>query len=268
MQFHQLSLLSIFSILVTSTIGRQWIETGSSSNSMRNSVQMDRSGIKEPLSACEEAVYSCCSTKWSTFQQSARCFELNNCPGINFIANPCFRLSSVINRIWSNWQTKRCAKNDLIVVEKGAQTKKWKSMAFNQTRLGQLGHVFQKEKIQACFWSLKAILGHFCPFIRPSQRGRPPHWVKDHTFPLLFVHLTLVKYFLLWYSYNFMRNRTCCWCPGPIFHSLVLMKSHQTRMQGSRIRSHQKKMKIESKIGLVWVVDVAGVVCPRSAVVL
>ena len=97
MKFHQLSLLSIFSILVTSTIGRPRIETGC--NSMRNSVQMDRSGMKEPLSACEEAVYSCCSTKWSTFQQSARCFELNNCPGINFIANPCFRLSSVINRI-------------------------------------------------------------------------------------------------------------------------------------------------------------------------
>ena len=37
--------------------------------------------------------------KTKTFLQSARCFELNNCPGINFIANPCFRLSAVINRI-------------------------------------------------------------------------------------------------------------------------------------------------------------------------
>lgn len=69
------------------------------SNSISSSLQTDTSSTKAPLSACEEAIYSCCSTRWSTFQQSARCFELNNCPGINFIANPCFRLPEVIKRI-------------------------------------------------------------------------------------------------------------------------------------------------------------------------
>merc|ERR1712179_824141 len=64
-----------------------------------NILQTDRSSTKRPLSSCEEAIFSCCSDQWSTFLQSARCFELNNCPGINFIANPCFRLSAVINRI-------------------------------------------------------------------------------------------------------------------------------------------------------------------------
>merc|ERR1712029_1320560 len=54
---------------------------------------------KEPLTACEEAIYSCCSSPKSTFLQSARCFELNSCPGINFIENPCLFLSSVLNRI-------------------------------------------------------------------------------------------------------------------------------------------------------------------------
>merc|ERR1712038_1493686 len=96
MQFRQFSILSIFSVLVTLTIGRPRIEN---SNSMRNGLQTDRSSTKKPLSACEEAIYSCCSNQWSTFLKSARCFELNNCPGINFIANPCFRLPSVINRI-------------------------------------------------------------------------------------------------------------------------------------------------------------------------
>ena len=104
----QFSVLSIFSVLVTSTIGRPRIESSNSmrnviSNSMSmsnsNSLQTDTSSTKKPLSACEEAIYSCCSDQWSTFLKSARCFELNNCPGINFIANPCFRLSSVINGI-------------------------------------------------------------------------------------------------------------------------------------------------------------------------
>merc|ERR1711879_374284 len=54
---------------------------------------------KEPLTACEEAIYSCCSSPKSTFLQSARCFELNSCPGINFIENPCLFLSSVLSRI-------------------------------------------------------------------------------------------------------------------------------------------------------------------------
>jgi len=108
MQFRQFSVLSIFSVLVTSTFGRPSIESSNSmqnviSNSMSNinSLQTDRSSTKRPLSSCEEAIFSCCSDQWSTFLQSARCFELNNCPGINFIANPCFRLSAVINRIWS-----------------------------------------------------------------------------------------------------------------------------------------------------------------------
>merc|ERR1712183_211804 len=106
MQFRQFSVLSIFSVLVTSTFGRPSIESSNSmqnviSNSMNNvnSLQTDRSSTKRPLSSCEEAIFSCCSDQWSTFLQSARCFELNNCPGINFIANPCFRLSAVINRI-------------------------------------------------------------------------------------------------------------------------------------------------------------------------
>ena len=105
MQFLQFSVLSISSILITLTIGRPRIETSNSNSiSMSNTLQMSASSTKAPLSTCEEAVYSCCSSQWSTFQQSARCFELNNCPGINFIANPCLRLSSVINRIWSEWQ--------------------------------------------------------------------------------------------------------------------------------------------------------------------
>ena len=60
---------------------------------------METSTKKRPLSACEEAIFSCCSSSKSNFVQSARCFEINNCPGINFITNPCLRLSSVINRI-------------------------------------------------------------------------------------------------------------------------------------------------------------------------
>ena len=123
MQFLNVSVLSIFSILFTLTIGRPRIETinssnsisnskssgnsmsssrsksNSMSNSISNSLQVDASITKKPLSACEEAVASCCSSQWSTFQQTARCFELNNCPGINFIANPCFKLPEVINRI-------------------------------------------------------------------------------------------------------------------------------------------------------------------------
>merc|ERR1712130_716652 len=98
----QFRVLSFFSVLITSTIGRPRIESSNSnSNSMSNinSDQTDRSSTKRPLSACEEAIYSCCSSQWSTFLQSGRCFELNNCPGINFIVNPCFRLPSVINRI-------------------------------------------------------------------------------------------------------------------------------------------------------------------------
>merc|ERR1712088_1089639 len=98
MQFRQFSVLSIFSVLVTLTIGRPRIVINNSM-SMSNGLQTDRSSTKKPLSACEEAIYSCCSDQWSTFLKSARCFELNNCPGINFIANPCFRLPSVINRI-------------------------------------------------------------------------------------------------------------------------------------------------------------------------
>ena len=104
MQFRQFSVLSIFSVLVTLTIGRPRIESSNSmrnvmNNSMSNGLQTDRRSTKKPLSACEEAIYSCCSDQWSTFLKSARCFELNNCPGINFIANPCFRLPWVINRI-------------------------------------------------------------------------------------------------------------------------------------------------------------------------
>merc|ERR1712130_157598 len=104
----QFRVLSIFSVLLTSTIGRPRIESSNSnSNSISNSMsninsnsdQTDRSSTKRPLSACEEAIYSCCSSQWSTFLQSGRCFEPNNCPGINFIVNPCFRLPSVINRI-------------------------------------------------------------------------------------------------------------------------------------------------------------------------
>merc|ERR1711963_318116 len=92
----QFRFLSIFSLLVTSTIGRPRIEPSSSNSiSNSNSVEADMSSTKRPLSACEEAIYSCCSSQWSTFLQSARCFELNNCPGINFISNPCFRLPSV-----------------------------------------------------------------------------------------------------------------------------------------------------------------------------
>merc|ERR1711971_46895 len=117
MQFLNVSVLSIFSILFTLTIGRPRIETinnskssgnsmsssrsksNSMSNSISNSLQVDASITKKPLSACEEAVASCCSSQWSAFQQTARCFELNNCPGINFIANPCFKLPEIINRI-------------------------------------------------------------------------------------------------------------------------------------------------------------------------
>merc|ERR1711971_1157875 len=96
MQFLNVSVLSIFSILFTLTIGRPRIETISSnsisnskssgnsmsssrsksnsmSNSISNSLQVDASITKKPLSACEEAVASCCSSQWSAFQQTARC---------------------------------------------------------------------------------------------------------------------------------------------------------------------------------------------------
>merc|ERR1712038_1032569 len=84
MQFRQFSVLSIFSVLVTLTIGRPRIESSNSmrnvinssmsmSNSNSNSLQTDTSSTKKPLSACEEAIYSCCSDQWSTFLKSARC---------------------------------------------------------------------------------------------------------------------------------------------------------------------------------------------------
>ena len=81
MQYKQLSTFSILAILISCTCGRPRLE---------------------PLTACEEAIYSCCSSPKSTFLQSARCFELNSCPGINFIENPCLFLSSVLNRMWPN----------------------------------------------------------------------------------------------------------------------------------------------------------------------
>ena len=41
------------------------------------------------LSQCERAILSCCASSQSTFVRSARCFELNSCPGLNFVPNPC-----------------------------------------------------------------------------------------------------------------------------------------------------------------------------------
>merc|ERR1711872_328409 len=82
---------SILAILISYTCGRPRLETGNTNVEVLIE--------KEPLTACEEAIYSCCSSPKSTFLQSARCFELNSCPGINFIENPCLFLSSVLNRI-------------------------------------------------------------------------------------------------------------------------------------------------------------------------
>ena len=89
--------------------------TNSNSNTNTNSLQMDANGTKKPLSVCEEAVASCCSTQWSTFGETARCFELNNCPGINFESNICFKLPEVIKRIWFVCQTKMCVINQYTV---------------------------------------------------------------------------------------------------------------------------------------------------------
>ena len=86
-------------ILVALTIGRPRVETSKSKSIGETSMKMETSTKKRPLSACEEAIYSCCSSSKSNFVQSARCFEINNCPGINFITNPCSRLSSVIDKI-------------------------------------------------------------------------------------------------------------------------------------------------------------------------
>merc|ERR1711953_1650286 len=83
--------LLILVILISCTCGRPRLETGNTNVEILIE--------KEPLTACEEAIYSCCSSPKSTFLQSARCFELNGCPGINFIENPCLFLSSVLNRI-------------------------------------------------------------------------------------------------------------------------------------------------------------------------
>merc|ERR1711953_904158 len=77
--------------LLSCTCGRPRLETGNTNVEILIE--------KKPLTACEEAIYSCCSSPKSTFLQSARCFELNSCPGINFIENPCLFLSSVLNRI-------------------------------------------------------------------------------------------------------------------------------------------------------------------------
>merc|ERR1712243_411407 len=82
---------SILAILIACTCGRPRLETGNTNVEILIE--------KEPLTACEGAIYSCCSSPKSTFLQSARCFELNSCPGINFIENPCLFLSSVLNRI-------------------------------------------------------------------------------------------------------------------------------------------------------------------------
>ena len=49
-----------------------------------------------PFTYCQQAVYSCCSSTLSTFAASARCFELNDCAGINFIINPCNNLVDVL----------------------------------------------------------------------------------------------------------------------------------------------------------------------------
>ena len=73
--------------------------TNTNTNSKSNSLQVDGSSTKKPLSACEEAVLSCCSSQWSTFGETARCFELNNCAGINFIVNVCIKLPEVIERL-------------------------------------------------------------------------------------------------------------------------------------------------------------------------
>merc|ERR1712126_513442 len=81
----QFRFLSIFSLLVTSTIGRPRIEPGSSnsiSNSMSNSnsVEADMSSTKRPLSACEEAIYSCCSSQWSTFPAKRKMLRTQQLP--------------------------------------------------------------------------------------------------------------------------------------------------------------------------------------------
>ena len=48
------------------------------------------------LSHCQTAILSCCTTSFSTYFQTARCFELNNCPGLNFVVNPCMLYPTVL----------------------------------------------------------------------------------------------------------------------------------------------------------------------------
>merc|ERR1719400_502104 len=48
------------------------------------------------LTDCQTAILSCCSSPQSTYSQTARCFELNSCPGLNFVPVPCVHYPTVL----------------------------------------------------------------------------------------------------------------------------------------------------------------------------
>merc|ERR1711874_285656 len=58
-----------------------------------------RPSIGRTFTQCENAIFNCCSSSSSTFHRSSRCFELNGCPGINFMANPCELYPDVLNSL-------------------------------------------------------------------------------------------------------------------------------------------------------------------------
>merc|ERR1712047_4122 len=59
MQYKQLSAFSILAILISCTCGRPRLETGNTNVEILIE--------KEPLTACEEAIYSCCSRQSQLF---------------------------------------------------------------------------------------------------------------------------------------------------------------------------------------------------------
>merc|ERR1712062_165289 len=61
MQYKQLSTFSILAILISYTCGRPRLETGNTNVEILIE--------KEPLTACEEAIYSCCSSPSQLFSR-------------------------------------------------------------------------------------------------------------------------------------------------------------------------------------------------------
>merc|ERR1712001_487080 len=83
-----LSLLCLQPVSPTSTLAISSLPTSTLAISSRSAGSRPPSHPHQ-LSQCETAILSCCASSQSTFVRSARCFELNSCPGLNFVPNPC-----------------------------------------------------------------------------------------------------------------------------------------------------------------------------------